>query len=389
MASFLKNLDDSSKQIKNVVDESTVFTVAYNGEFTMSKIASVNDASFKTDGINSVWSLFDLYSQKKFDALNNTYADGGINDTVWQELISAYETNGMIMFQVDESNWRKSISAQNIEIKWPLNSSYSGATSGLSATTLYSSFIDEKSIRTKSTNSVCDPQIVDTLYSEPSVSFTDNFGIGYKYQVGDNPTNDSVQYQSGMVFLMSNDSNAWSGTPSGKSWSTLYNIPNKYTKGADLITPIGNDRDVASGVYFVNSGIGFIFDTDFVKGFNWAGATGGTGTTGVSFVGNEAYFNAADIDTKTTLQVDVILQTEDFTQSLNDSYREDSIENGTNCDVAYNTITFHDSAGRCLVYAKASEAIIKPEGDFSVITLDIPVDGNIQESLADTRGKLF
>lgn len=389
MATFLKPINIDQKRVINDVSTSDVFTVGYGGELTFSKIDSVNDAGFTSDGLNSLWSLFNLYSQKIYDSYNVDYSDGGLIGTVWESILDAYNSHGMIMFQTTEANWRKFISGQNVELQYPLNSSYSGGTSGLTATTLYSSFIDEASVKVKNTNSVCDPIILDTLYSEPSVSFTDKYGFGYNYQVGSNPVNKSKQYQSGLVLLMSNDWTPFSGTSTAKTWSDLYNIPNKYTHGAPLITPKGGSRDVAAGAFFTNSGLGFVWAEDFVNGFDWAGATGGTGTTGVSFLPGVAFINAPDGDSTTKLQVDLILQPDEFNQSLNDSYREDSIENGSNCDVAYNTITLHDSQGRCLVYAKSSEPIVKREGDFSVVTIDIPIDGGIQDSLADTRGCVY
>lgn len=381
MASFLQQIED--KRMVYHIHTSDVGTIAYNDELTFTEINSVNDSTFNSNGVNSVWSLFNLYSSKNFNELNVNYSDGGLIDTALEPLLNAYNDYGMIMFQ--NSNFRKMINGQNIEIKIPLDSTYTGATSGLTATTLYSSFIDDDNVKVKSTDSVCDGFVIDSLYEEPSTEWTDGKGIGYKYDAS------NEFHESDVVFLMSNDTVGFSGaTGTSKDWSDGYKINNKYTYDkAPLITPTGLDRDTIAGVVFLRSGTGFIFDEHFVKGFDFVGSTGGTGTTGVHFTGNQAYMNASDIDTKTALQVDLILKPENFTTSLNPSYVEDSLVNGSNCDVAFNTITLHDNSGECLVVAKASEPILKPEGEYSVITLDIPIGGGVQDSLADTRGIIY
>jgi hypothetical protein len=380
MATFLKNIDN--RRIVNTVDESTVYTVAYDSELTFSYIASSNDPSFKTDGINSVWSLLNMYSSKIFDSVNVDWSEGGLINTFIEPILNAYDSYGLIMFEASESNWRKMIDGGNFLINVPLDATYTGGTSGLTATTLYSSFIDDDSVKVQSTNSLCDGWKIDGAWEEPSISWTDSYGIGYQTNLSDN------LHRSGVVYLMSNDTAALSGTTgTSKDWSEGFNVNNKFTYGrANFITPTGPNRDISAGIFFVNSGKGLIWDIDFVQGFDFSGSTGGTGTTGVYFTGNKAYLNAADVDSQTAAQFDLILRREDFNTSLNDSYREDSLLNGTNCDVAFNTITLNDSAGNCLVVAKASEAITKPVDDFRVIYLTIPIDGNIEPSLADTRG---
>jgi hypothetical protein len=397
MATFVKQIEEDKKRIINDENISNVFTMAFGSELKFTYLNSVNDVSFKTNKYNNLWSMFNLNSQKIFDSYNVDYSEGGLISTVWESILDAYSTNGMIMFEVSEQNWRKSIDGQNIEMTIPV----SGGT--YTATTLYSAFIDTESLKTKSTRSTCDPYLLDLAYAEPNKMFTNDFGIGYAYQVGTNPmSSQNIKsttsnkrstnniYNSGMVLLMSNDWLPWSGSSTAKTWSDGYNVVNKYTKeAAPLITPSGPNRDVAAGAFFVNSGLGFIWAEDFVNNFNWSGGTGGTGTTMVTFGPSEAYFNASDIDTSTKLQVDLIMTPEDFNTSLNQSYIEDSLENGSNCNVAYNTITLNDSQGKCLVVAKSETPIVKIDGDFSIITINIPIDGDIVDSLSDTRGCVY
>lgn len=375
MASFLTKIKKEDKRILNIKDESDLYTIAYDSDFTFTKIDSRNDATFYTKGTNSVWSLLNMYSLKIFDSLNVDYSEGGLKNTFLEGILEAYNSYGLIMFEASESNWRKMVNGQNVEIKFPLDATYTGGTSGLTATTLYSSFIDSDSVKKQSTNSLCDGFVIDSLYSEPSVSWTDSYGLGYKFNAS------NKYHKSGIVFLMSNDSAGFSGaTGTSKDWSAGYGIKNKYTYDrAPLITPTGPDRDTASGIFFTNSGIGFVWEENFVKGFDFTGSTGGTGTTAVHFVGDQAYINGGDVDTRTSLQVDLILTPEMFNTTLNDSYREDALMNGAkSCDTAFDSITLTDNAGNCLAVAIASEPITKIDTDFRVIKLDIPIDGNIQ-----------
>ncbi len=387
MATFAKTITPDQKRIMYDKDVSNVFTMSFGSELKFTKLDSVNDVGFKTNKYNSLWSMFNLNSEKIFDSYNVNYSEGGMIDTVWESILDAYNTNGMVMFEVSDQNFRKAINGNNIEIKIPLSGgTFTGTTS---ATTLYSSYIDTESLKVKSTNSVCDPDKIDMAYSEPNRMFTNDFGIGYVYQMGTNPIQGSI-YDSGLTLLMSNDWSPWSGSSTAKTWSTGYNVVNKYTKEvAPLITPNGPNRDVAAGAIFNNSGLGFFWAESFVNNFDWSGGTGGTGTTMVTFAPSESYINASDIDTSTKLQIDLIMEPRDFNTSLNQSYIEDSIENGENCDVAYNTITLNDSQGRCLVIAKSETAVVKIDGDYSIVTVDIPIDGKVTTSLYETRGCVY
>ena len=175
MATFLKQIPQNQKRITNDKNVSSVFTMAFGSELKFTKLDSVNDAGFKTNKYNSLWSMFNLNSEKIFDSYNVNYSDGGMIGTVWESILDAYNTNGMVMFEVNDQNFRKSINGQNIQIKIPLSGgTFTGTTS---ATTLYSSYIDTESLKVKSTTSVCDPWKIDMAYSEPNRMFTNDFGM--------------------------------------------------------------------------------------------------------------------------------------------------------------------------------------------------------------------
>ena len=230
MATFVKQITKDQKLIVKEENISSVFTMAYGSELKFTYLDSVNNVGFKNNKYNSLWSMFNLNSEQIFDSYNVDYSDGGLKNTVWESILEAYSTNGMIMFEVSDQNWRKSIDGQNIELKIPLSGgTFTGTTS---ASTLYSAFIDTPSLKEKSTRSVCDPVLLDLAIAEANKVFTNDIGIGYKYQVGANPltlvggTNVNTEekrsqlYNSGMVLLVSNDWMPWSGSSSAKTWSS-------------------------------------------------------------------------------------------------------------------------------------------------------------------------
>ena len=45
--------------------------------------------------------------------------------------------------------------------------------------------------------------------------------------------------------------------------------------------------------------------------------------------------------------------------------------------------------GKCLVVAKSSTPVIKRDTDFSIVTVNIPIDGDLTESKAISRGCVY
>jgi hypothetical protein len=374
MATFLKTIEDSSKRISETIDVSNVYTMGVGDSLSFTKIDSKTNTNFYQNRYNSLWSMLGLYSDRNYEQLNTTYSDGGLLETALEPILEAYNTHGMVMFNISDTVYRKFIDGQNLELQIPLT----GVTS---ATTLYSSFIDSENLKTRLTNSNCDPIALDMGFSEQNRDFTEKFGIGYDYKLGVNPKKESklsnreLLFNSGVIYLMSNDFVDWSGSSTAKTWSQGFNVSNKYTKElSNLITPSGPNRDSIAGCLFIHSGIGFIWAKDFVDDFDWVGATGGTGTTEVTFSSNKAFLNAADVDTGMALNVTIQLNPNEFNTSINPSYIEDSIQNGSNCNVTYNTITLNDRNGNCLLVATSDEPILKIDGNYSIVDILVPID---------------
>ena len=98
MATYLKEIKSDQKRIMNDKNVSSVFTMAFGSELKFTKLDSVNNAGFKTNKYNSLWSMFNLNSEKIFDSYNVNYSDGGMISTVWESILDAYNTNGMVMY---------------------------------------------------------------------------------------------------------------------------------------------------------------------------------------------------------------------------------------------------------------------------------------------------
>ena len=117
MATYLQTIPNDNKRITHTQNLSTVFTMAFGSELKFTRLDSVNDAGFNNNKYNSLWSMFNLNSEKTYDSYNVQYSEGGMISTLWESILDAYNTDGMVMFEVGDQNFRKSIDGQNIEIK--------------------------------------------------------------------------------------------------------------------------------------------------------------------------------------------------------------------------------------------------------------------------------
>jgi hypothetical protein len=382
---------------KEETNISSVYTMAPGQFITYYKLPAYNDANFNTSTLSHLWGNLSLRTLGDYNVINQSYGNGGWLNTALAGLIESFYTSGAIAFVVDNERYRNRIYGQNVAMTIPINSSFSGSTSGFSATTLYSSFVYSPANLNKSTTSICAGCIVDTYSSEASVTWTNDQGIGFKYTPGTNPNTNNTKYpyfESGVVYLMSDKVyNTFSGaTGSSNSWGYLYNQTNKYANGARQIsTDPSNTQylgtggyDRIAGVLFLNSGLGFIFDKQLVQAFDttklngdWTTVTGATTTSGFT------NFVAADYDLAEFLNVNIVAGPNDWVSSTNSSY----IGTNQDCGIAISTITLHDQNGECLAIAKPDKAIIKEEGESLVLDLKLPISGPLAESLATTVGR--
>lgn len=382
--------------ITDQTDKSSVYTMALGDEITFYQLPAYNNPNFTNSSLAHLWSWFGMRTETDYNIKNVPYANGGLLGTALENLPEAFYNTGGIGFKISDENYRVRINGQNIAFYMPLNSTYSGMTSGLTATTLYSSFIYSPNNLEKDPTSLCSGVMADSYISEPNPTFTDKLGIGYKYIMGTNPEPNSY-FDSGLVYLVTDSIyTIFSGaTGSSTSWGYQYNEDQKYSNGARTIsfwngqTEYPGVYDTIVGAMFLDSGLGIIFDPDLVGAFDWSTVSGNPTTiTGGTFTSGQTVFDAADIDIAEILNVEIIANGESFNTSSNPSYIGLG-SNAEDCGVAISTITLHDQSGGCLAIAKPNEAIIKTKGDYLVLNCQLPLTGPIQTSLFDTRGLIW
>ena len=379
------------------IDISTVYTIAPGSLVSYYKLPAYNDATFTTSSLSHLWGHLSLRTQGDYNTVNQTFGNGGWLGTALEPLVEAFGTYGAIAFSVNNTRYRTQVYGQNIGMMIPINSTFSGSTSGLSATTLYSSLVYNSDNLTINPTSLCSGTKADSYKSEPSIPWTNDQGIGFQFLQGTNPNPNDTNYpyyDSGVVYLMSNVVyNTFSGaTGSSSSWGYLFGQTNKYANGARQIsTDPSNTQytgtggyDRIAGVMFLNFGFGIIFDKQLVQAFDTTKLTGNyTTITGATTTSGYTNFVGADYDIAEILNIDIIAKPEEWPASSNSSY----VGTGEDCGVAVSTITLHGEDGQCLAIAKPDMAIVKEQGQYLILNLKIPVSEDIQSSLADTVGR--
>jgi hypothetical protein len=365
----------TSPNTKTIIEDKDVSSTVDMGTPVFTKIFEAGSSGFTSSDKSHLLSLLNLYTENIADDYNKSFVNGGILNTSINDMVEAYKNNGFVFFEVPDTNWAVSLNGYNFRIKIPLDSTYSGTT-GFSATTLYTSFIQQPwSLERPSNN--CAATKIDTLNSESYKWFADK-GIGYEYKVGENPDANEL-FQNGFTLLYSDDFDFSGATSGNTSWSSLYSKLNKYSNGARMSNFFPNGTEPADrsiGVIF-NNGFGFLWDTDVVSGFDWASGTGATSTSGVTFDSNLVAMEGSDIDQELKLVLNLNLGPEQFNTTTNPSYYE-AVKDGSNCDVSFTTVGFHDESGNCLAIAKVeNEAIIKSEGNYQIMNFEIPVGGSV------------
>jgi hypothetical protein len=393
----------SLERVENVYtttkrDTSTTYTIGIGDELTYYKIYPSSDANYSTSSLSHLWTNVGVTDQTQYNIKNQSYNEGGFLNTAFEKILEAWSSTGGVGISVKNNNYRTQLSGQNIKINIPLDSSYTGMTSGLTAVTLYSSFIYNSDNLVKNPFSLCSGVIADTLISEPDFNTTGYIPMGWKYLPGKNPdTNPESEYKffdSGIVFLVSdNVYNTFTGsTGTSVSWGDLYNQTNKYANGARTInwnlgsTQIPNYYDRVVGAVFLNSGFVFVWEPEIVKAIDWSTINGDpTSLTGGTFTSGQTFFNGVDIDMASVINVKIVADGKTWRASSNQTY----VGQGEDCGIAMTSINLYDQRGECLAIVKPDESMIKEDGKYLIFDLELPISGNIQESLATTRGLII
>jgi hypothetical protein len=298
----------------------------------------------------------------------------------------SYNSTGLFVCSLDKTTFRASL-APNMRITIPI----SGGTdtlSGLTTTELYTGFISQNDSMSSDGSGPCATWKVDALESESFGPATYQAGIGYANDGVNNPgPNTNGIYESGFMYLFSKDIYLSGNT--GTTFETGWSGNSRYTFcGSELVTFSGPQRNVAVGIIQLDTAVITLFDPNIVSSFNTSVATGGTVTSGLTFSTSECNMWIRDRDTTTALEINTILEPEQYTKSFNTSLL-DAKQRGVECDgqVSITRICFYDEYGVLTATGGLSEALVKRDQDFISVLSTVTLDGGLKVPIYETDGR--
>lgn len=382
------------KAVQNVstiinTDKSDLYNV-YGTEITGYKVLPFTDANFNNYSASHTWTLVGMYNQISSNLRNKSVTEGGLLDTSFYNIPNAFLNDGMVLLSLNNDTYREKINAYDFAIKIPLDSSYTGMTSGLTATTLYTSFIWDKDCLSTNPTELCAGTIQDSKTSESSVRWTNDIGIGNKFVNGVNPIAPPNLFDSGVAYLVTDSVylTFTGGTASTMSWSSGFGLPNKYAKNAARSinpsfsqTQYPGTYDVVVGMVDINAGIVCIWNNNLVQGFNWSGFTGDP-LTGATTTSGNTYAVIGDMDTSVSVSIDIMAEPGEWNYTTNPS-----MNGQNNCGTVVTKICLYDEVGNLMAIGVPDEAIAVPPNKYTNLNLVADISGSIdQTGIWATRG---
>jgi hypothetical protein len=188
--------------------------------------------------------------------------------------------------------------------------------------------------------------------------------------------NNGPTYESGIVFLFNDYTSLTTGSTSG--FSQAHKVTNPYANGKLTARFNGSGYHLAAGMVDCISGIVTLWDPTIVQGFNFALATGGTGTTRATFAPNISYTVVTDYDSSVSADVRINASPDILKFTTNPS-RKQAIANGeTNCEevVKVTQVCLYDTAGQVTAIGTPT-SIIEKTDNYVVLNLSVKLDGGI------------
>jgi hypothetical protein len=322
--------------------------------------------------------LVDIPTTDKEKTIFETlYSQGGLSGTSMEYWVTNVGDN-IIVADIDSSVFDVAIDGLNFRLTIPLDSTYTGATSGLSSTNLYGSYMRTNLYDQKNNTGPCSCAVMDYLLSEQDAKATINVGQGLPVQNGTNPDpNYYNYYHSGIVYLFSDDIKKPNVTGTTmvttNSWATGFGEDCPYSQRNKF--PFNYVDDTING-YYVDQPVGAvdllggqvkIFNQDLVEAFDFTTASSGNSLTGATFPssGASATFKSYDLDQG--LNITILANRNEFTTSNNPTY--DPIS----CDgkLYITSIDLYDSQGRLVAKALPDAPIEKSKDSVFVSTLNV------------------
>lgn len=363
--------------IKNTEKESDYFYAIDGGEIEWTYIPPSSDVNFKTNVWSHFYANLGLYTSNIADNYNIDFVSGGFLNTSLEKIYEAYNDTGIIVGLINNETYRQAIIGRDGAIKVPTiftGSTFSASTTltGLTSITNYLTFFDSPEILKRETTGSCSKTIGDSRKFEFLREAVLSSGIGQSEGKG----NSGTLYESGVAFMFNDYTSLTSGSTSGFSQSHKVNNPYANNKKRAIFNGDGYHR--ASGMVDCISGVICFWDPNIVQGFNWYGATGGTGTTRATFPPTESYAVVKDYDSCVSADIRVSASPDILKYTTNPSREQAIAEGDSTCEevVKVTQVCLYDSTGQVTAIGTPTEIISKTD-NYVVMNLSVKLDGGI------------
>lgn len=315
----------------------------------------------------------------------------GLVGSAFEDLYWSLKESGVVVLNINESNYRTYFDG-TFAVEVPLDSSYTGMTSGLTATTLYSSYIwSPTALKLANSGCVIGGTQLDAQRCEGNPFYTaELLGVGNplvssrnerKGGPRDDYRKDSNNFISRVAFLMTDDVyyTFTGGTGSSISWGYNFGVENRFAKGARTIMTDFNNTfnqgyyDKVQGMIDVDAGLVFLWG-EVAKAFDWTQFTGDKYTTGATpNTSGTTIMDVSDWDYQVGVSVSAIITPEMYRYSTNPS-----LIGETNCNTVFNTVCFFDKFGGLLAKAVVNTPI-ELNGQYKPMDFFLPIASTIQD----------
>ena len=342
-------------------------------------IAGWEDPNWPSYSTSHLATHVNFYGKLSYNIINNQYPKGLIG-TAFEDLVSSVNNDGLVVLDINGSNYRTNFDG-TFAIKVPLDSTYSGMTSGLSETILYTSYIWDPNCLNLA-GGLCAGTESDKKRSESNSRYTANLlGIGNPVVDGINPKQGEF-FNSRIAFLMSDDVyyTFTGSTGTSISWGYQFGVDSQFAKGRRLInTDLTNTQyvgfyDRVQGFVDLNEGLVFLWGPT-AQAFDWTKFSGNMYTTGATPTTSGAtIIDASDWDYQVGVDVRVIIQPDMY-----DTTSNPSIIGQKNCDTVFSRICFFDKNGGLLAQGVANKPI-ELTGSYVPVEVFLPTSGVIGDT---------
>lgn len=321
-----------------------------------------------------------MYGLVSLNTMSQQYPVG-LSGTAFQDLYTSLSDTGVVVLDIKSNNYRTCLDG-TFAINVPLDPSYTGMTSGLTATTLYSSYIWDPTALELANGNFCAATKLDRQRSEANSFYTDNLlGIGNPRIEGVNPKQDGI-FDSRVAFLMTNDVyyTFTGSTGTSVGWDYNFGLENQFTKGrrpiaTDLTnTYIQGFYDRVQGMIDINSGLLFLWGP-VAEAFDWTQFTGDKYTTGATpNASGTTIIDARDWDYQVGVKISVIIKNDMYNNTNNPS-----MIGNTNCNTVFNRVCFYNKFGDLLAQAVLNTPK-ELNGSFIPMEFFLPTAGIIEDT---------